>query len=50
MFMAEEIIAFMLLVCRRNLLGRNRQVSLVFYGGVSITVILVLSRRWLLPR
>jgi hypothetical protein len=35
--MGEEIIASMLLVCRRNLLGRNRQGSLVFYGGVRIT-------------
>jgi len=46
----EQIAALMLLVYRRNLLGRYRQGSPVFYGEAGITLILVPSRRWLLPR
>src|ERR1700730_17824474 len=49
LFAGEEMIALTLLICRRNLPGRNRQGSLAFYGGVGITPIRVLSRRWLLP-
>jgi hypothetical protein len=43
LFAGEEIIIFMLLVCRRSLLDRNRQGSLVSYGGVGMTLVRMLS-------